>query len=921
MQADAAITKLNTNNLLLVTAESTQQFARRELGGKGWNLYLMTRAGLPVPPWIAIAARVFRRFRTRTGLDEQIKSVLSAATQNSQKLAEASAEIRRLITTVSLDEDETSAVISAFQALGGSAIAVRSSALGEDSSQQSFAGQLSSFLHVETVEDAARCLQECWASAYSERSLSYRLQSGIGLSGSFEVGVIFQRMLACEKSGVGFTVDPIRTRADVMTISAVYGLGEGLVSGQLDADTYQIQKHDGKILEQDIVHKATKLVSGNSGTTSEVAVPSALQDTPVVNAKELSELAGLLRQVERYYGRPQDIEWGYAGGTLYLLQTRPITTIKQNIDGDVLIWDNSNIVESYGGITLPLTFSFARYVYREVYVQLCTILLVPRDEIADMEHNLRNMLGLIHGRVYYNLLNWYRLITIVPGFRQNRSFMETMMGVREALADEIAARCVPPSPRHPLWRRCLRLMSGLKLFYYHATAQKLVDRFLDYFRASYAEFRAIDYTRMPADRIYEHFRALEDRLLRRWHAPIVNDLLCMIHFGVVKKLCAKWLKDQGPSLQNDLLCGEGNLESAEPTRELIRMTALVRNDSALRSLLEETPANDCLEAVMRSGNNAFKERVASYIDRFGFRCMNEMKLEQRDLHDEPAFLFVCLKNYLAGEKYDLAAYEANEKAIRQKAESIVHTALSPWRRMIFFWFLKHARRAVKNRENTRFCRTRVYGIVRTMLFAWGDDYANRGLIDKAQDIFYLTMDELHGSLDGTLAVQDLRQLISLRQQSYAQHALAEPAPRFLTRGPVYWMNEHAPVEQAESIDYTELTANQLKGIGCCPGVVTGKVKVILNPDDDMELNGEILVTARTDPGWVPLYPACSGLLVERGSLLSHSAIVAREMGLPTVVSVRDLTKRLKTGMTVRFDGTSGLIEILDETSTVLTNPP
>lgn len=914
MQTDAISTKTLSDNLLLVMATSTPQFARQELGGKGWNLYLMTRAGLPVPPWIAIAARAFHNFRKRTGLDQKIKNILSAAEQNPKQLAAASAQIRTLITSTNLDKHELEAVTTAFAGLGDSEIAVRSSALGEDSSQQSFAGQLSSFLHVKTPSDAARCLQECWASAYSERSLSYRIQSGIGLGGNFEVGVIFQQMLACDKSGVGFTVDPIRIRTNVMTVSAVYGLGEGLVSGQLDADTYQIQKHDGKLLEQDIVHKATKLISGQSGTTREVAVALNLQDAPVLNDRELAELASLLRQVEGYYGRPQDIEWGYVDRKLYLLQTRPITTIKQNLDGDVLIWDNSNIVESYGGITLPLTFSFARYVYREVYIQLCKILLVPADEIAQMEHNLRNMLGLIYGRVYYNLLNWYRLITIVPGFRQNRSFMETMMGVREALADEVAARCVPPSPRHPLWRRVLRLMSGIKLFYYHLTAQRLVDRFLEYFRKSYAEFRSIDYTRMPADRIYEHFRALEERLLSRWHAPIVNDLLCMIHFGVVKKLCAKWLKDQGPSLQNDLLCGEGNLESAEPTRELIRMSALVRNDPALRRLLEETPASDCLEAVMRSKNTEFKERIVSYIDRFGFRCMNEMKLEQRDLHDEPAFLFVCLKNYLAAGKYDLAAYEANEKAIRNKAEKTVRSALGPWRRMIFFWFLKHARRAVKNRENTRFCRTRVYGVVRTMLFAWGDDYANRGLIDKAQDIFYLTLDELHGSLDGTLTVQDLRQLIRLRQQAYAQYTLAEPAPRFITRGPVYWMNEHSPVEQAESIDYTQLETNQLKGIGCCPGVITGKVKVILNPNDDMELNGEILVTARTDPGWVPLYPACSGLLVERGSLLSHSAIVAREMGLPTIVSVRDLTKRLKTGMNVRFDGTSGLIEILDEAS-------
>jgi pyruvate,water dikinase len=899
------------SHLSLVTAASTPQFARRELGGKGWNLYLMSRAGLPVPPWVGVAARAFRVFRDRTGIGPKIDAALAGTGGEPARLAAASVAIRELILAEPLSKEERAAVEAAFSALGGGAIAVRSSALGEDSSQQSFAGQLSSFLHVESAADAARFLQECWASAYSERSLSYRLQSGLGLGHAFEVGVVFQQMLSCDKSGVAFTIDPVRSRADVMTVSAVWGLGEGLVSGLLDADTYQLAKADGKLLEQDIVEKDSMLVRGGSGATRETAVPQERQKEPVLTSGDLLELATMLREVERHYGRPQDVEWGYAGGKLYLLQTRPVTTLSKNLDGALLIWDNSNIVESYGGITLPLTFSFARYVYREVYVQLCDILLVPPDEIQQMEHNLRNMLGLIHGRVYYNLLNWYRLLTIVPGFKQNRSFMETMMGVRESLADEVAARCMPPSPRHPTWRRVLRFVSGIKLFYYHATAQRLVDRFLQYFHAVYDEFRRIDYARMPADRIYEHFRGLEDRLLRRWHAPIVNDMLCMIHFGVVKKLCAKWFPAEGASLQNDLLCGEGNLESAEPTRELIRMAALVKDEPALKKLIEETPAGDCLEAVMRSPHAAFRQRVASYIDRFGFRCMSEMKLEQRDLHDEPAFLFVCLKNYLTAGKYDLEAYEANERAIRTYAEETARKLLSPVRRAVFFWFLRHARRAVKNRENTRFCRTRVYGVVRTMLFAWGDDYASRGLIDKAADVFYLTMEELHGSLDGTLAVQDLRQLIDMRKRAYAEHEKAEPAPRFLTRGPVYWMNDHAPADEASAVDLSQLLPNQLKGIGCCPGVITGKVKVILNPGDDMQLNGEILVTARTDPGWVPLYPACSGLLVERGSLLSHSAIVAREMGLPTVVSVKGLTKRLTTGMTVRFDGATGLIEILE----------
>lgn len=137
----------------------------------------------------------------------------------------------------------------------------------------------------------------------------------------------------------------------------------------------------------------------------------------------------------------------------------------------------------------------------------------------------------------------------------------------------------------------------------------------------------------------------------------------------------------------------------------------------------------------------------------------------------------------------------------------------------------------------------------------------------------------------------------------------EPAPRFATRGPTYWNNSHFPPE--EEVELGDLKENEMKGLGCCPGIIEGTVKVILSPDDDLTLNGEILVTHRTDPGWIPLYPSAKGLLVERGGLLSHSAIVAREMGLPTIVSIKGLTKRLKTGMKIRFNGETGLIEILE----------
>jgi phosphohistidine swiveling domain-containing protein len=891
---------------MLITPRSTVAYAQREAGGKGYNLYRMGNAGFPVPAWIVLGAGVFKAF-VKDGLGDAITEVLQ---REEQDVDAAAARIHALITEAPWPAEVEQAAREAYRSLGAEVISVRSSAVEEDSPRFSFAGQLSSYLFVRSEEEALTRLRHCWASAYSARGLSYRRQHGLDVSVEAGVAVVFQQMIACETSGVLFTCDPIKGDPDVLTINAVYGLGEGLVSGLLDGDTYVVDKRSGELLSSEIADKQAQVVARPEGGVHEVPVEDkALHEVPALDTAALAALTDLGRRVEDYYQFPQDIEWGFCDGELYLLQARPVTTpVRQGV-GKLHIWDNSNIIESYGGITLPLTFSFAHYVYHQVYVQFCEILMVPPAEIRNMEPFLKNMLGSIHGRVYYNILNWYKLTSILPGFKYNRSFMETMMGTPHHLADEIADRIKPPGSQEELPAKLRRLITGGKFFYFHLTAQRLVDGFLEYFKPVYEEFRRKDYTRLPADEIYEDYKQLEQRLLRQWKAPIINDYLCMVHFGLLKKLSGQWLGQLGEALQNDLLAGEGNMESAEPTRELIRMAGSAAEEPALRELLLETPAADLMEALNQSEHSAFFGRVRRYIDNYGFRCMSEMKLEQKDLHQDPSFLFVTLKNYLRAGQIDLAEYECREREIRQGAEAKVDQHLRGWRKPVYLWSLKNARQAVRNRENLRFCRTRVYGVVRAMFHGMGRDFTARDMIDRTEDIFYLTVQELTSCFDGTLTTQDLRPLIALRKQQYAGYEEADPAPRLITRGQIYWGNDLGP-EELEVEGAEDVPEGCLKGIGCCPGTVEGTVKKIMSPDDDMELSGEILVTERTDPGWIPLYPSVSGLLVERGGLLSHSAIVAREMGLPTVVGIKGLTKQLETGMRVRFDGQSGLIEIL-----------
>ncbi len=910
--------------LLFLPGKGDPAPAAASVGGKAANLARLQAMGQTVPPWFAVTAEAFDLALAEAGLAERLDGIL-AALRDPAGVAGVSRAARRAIGEMPIPARLRTEVTSALGALSApdGFLAVRSSAAGEDSAGQSFAGLHDSFLFVRGADDVLEACRRVWASACNERALAYRLERGLPRAG-LRVAAVVQRMVDAAVSGVMFTANPVSGCAHEIVISAVFGAGEGLVSAGLDADTFTLDK-DTLAAAARLANKTEQMVfdreAGHGLTKAEV--PPERRGAATLDEAQLRAVAEAGLAIERAYGRPQDIEFCLDGaGRLHILQSRPVTTAPEYgpAAGHRLIWDNSNIIESYSGVTTPMTFSFIRRAYATVYRCFAQVMGIPAPVVRENQAVFENMLGLFRGQVYYNLLNWYRLVRLFPGFQYNKGFMESMMGVKEPV--ELRGERRPPT-RFQRWfvelPRLVRL--GLRSLGNFLRIRSLTAGFQSNFERHYRRWEAMDFDGLQPHEAMEVYREMEARLLWNWRAPIVNDFYVMIFYGTLKKLCARWCGDAKGSLQNDLICGEGGIESTEPTRWLLRLAHRAQLDPELHRLLREETGERAHETVLRDPRfEAFAREVQGYLARYGFRCMNELKLEEHSLQERPAFLYTVLRNYLVldrPEALDTEAIERRERQIRREAEARAFAAarrglLGPLRLLVFRRVLRNARLGVKNRENLRFARTRIYGLLRRLLRALGRRLAAEGVLPEADAVFYLTLDECWDFIKGTAVTTDLAALASLRRAEFERYRTEtdlQPDDRFETYGMAYHRNRFrqrggpAPAE-ADGL---------LHGIGCCPGEVEQTVKVLRTPRDDLRLAGEILVAERTDPGWVPLYPSVSGVLIERGSILSHSAIVAREMGIPTIVGIPGLTNRLRTGQRVRMDGAAGTVEILSTT--------
>lgn len=852
----------------LVLHSKSKNLSKDLVGGKAYNLHHLEELGLRVPQWLVIP---------QNELLNQVQN-LSQADASQLKDLKVSPELLEAIASFFGPDFKNGSY------------AVRSSAIDEDGKQHSFAGQFESYLHVKPAQITEKIIA-VWRSAFSDRVQEYRKQNK--LDKQVGIAVIVQRMVNSEVSGVAFGANPISGSLDSKVINAVYGLGEGLVSGALNADNYTLEGHK---IEKDICQKTEQFIAQpQSGGIEKVPVAAELQNRSSLSDSEVLELAAILDQLASHLKAPQDIEFAIEKGKIYLTQTRPITTLSKP-DGEYILWDNSNIIESYPGITTPLTFSFILKMYDQVYRQFVGLMGVPKKQIEQHAEVFANTLGLVRGRVYYNLLNWYKMLAMLPGYSINAENMERMMGVKERF--ELKEKFTMNKGR-ARYRMVLMVLQMMSLQVQLPSRRK---RFLKHLNKVISHYKKIDFKQLSADAIIQHYQNFEQDLLLKWKAPLINDFFAMIWFGMLEKQ-SQQLCPQEPNLHNDLLCGSQDIISVEPIHRSMAIAQIIHDDAAAKELFLEEDPQQIWQRLQSGDYPKLKAKVEEYLSKFGDRCIGELKLESYSYAQKPELFLKLIKTYVQQGIHLKNQESGIEDEIRNRAEEKVFSVLSrkPLKRWWFKFILKMTRDLVSNRENLRFERTRGFGMVRTMMNALGEVWHREGLLPEPRAIFYLKLDEILEPNPGQWP-----QLIQERQEEFDRYRKQEiPKERFYTYG--YNFKD----EYIYSQEKLEAALDDLKGVGCCPGIVEGQVQVVMDPQELDSLNGKILVTSSTDPGWVTLFPTASAIVVERGSLLSHSAIVSREMGIPCIVGVSGLLRSLKTGDKIKMDGSSGIIKRLE----------
>ncbi|MDJ1505913.1 PEP/pyruvate-binding domain-containing protein [Xanthocytophaga agilis] len=744
--------------------------------------------------------------------------------------------------------------------------ALRSSAGVEDGTHQSYAGIFTTVLNCSTKSLPAALVNVI-------EGFKQVNTSGYHMGDGFSFHVVLQKMVQGEISGVGFSTDPLDHDGDHPLINILPGLGFKLVSGEENGMEITLSSTGPKAISKEETYKG-EVFNGGYKPITLTGDALFLGITPY-----LQEIGQQLKKLEELKGFPVDTEFTLYNGRIYWLQVRPITSLVPK--GAYTVWDNSNLSINYPGITLPLTSSYMLHSYSMAYKQMCRFLGSGNVFIERNKSLFNSMVGSIKGGMYYNITAWQQLLYQLP-FGSNTSQMITKM-----LGADPAKFSKPITKASPIVyaRLFLNLLKSILFF------GKYKAKYLAQYEATRRQFEERNLDAETHQGLIAIYKEMEYNLGRYWYPPMINGFFAMLSYNGFKKVLSRSrLNDTFPNFLNDTIAGIGDVVSVDIVKALQDLIYRLHHNEMVKKILLEEDSSKALQAIEVHHSESYA-LITNYLKKYGERCdEGEMKMETVNYREGPSKFIALLKANLSLPYHKREQKEPFDykKVLKEQYR------YNPLKHLLLSWGLKFTINRVRDRENFRFIRTKSFAMARQIFRKMDKCLLNQGLIHSAGDSLYLTFEELTDP-----GITSYKETISKRKEEYELYQNEYRYVRYHEiEGVLY------PIEKRES-----LPKGELSGTGCSSGIVIGEaVQVTVQNIQDLDVNDKILVAPFFEPGWIGVFARARGLVAERGSLLSHTAILCREMGIPLIVGVKKATTAIIHGEKIKINGATGSIE-------------
>ncbi|RJG23501.1 phosphoenolpyruvate synthase [Paenibacillus thiaminolyticus] len=844
------------------------------VGGKGLNLAELSKIeGIQVPEGFCVTTVGYQKAIKQ---NETYHALLNRLTmlnvEDRDQIGDISRKIRQIILEVEIPSDVVKAVTQYLSQFGEEhAYAVRSSATAEDLPYASFSGQQDTYLNIIGKKAILQHISKCWASLFTDRAVIYRMQNGFDHSHVY-LAVIVQRMVFPQASGILFTADPITSNRKVISIDASFGLGEALVSGLVSADCYKVK--EGEIVDKRIAAKKLAVYGRKEGGTETQQIAPEQQKTQTLTEQQILQLARIGRHIEAYFGCPQDIEWCLVDDTFYIIQSRPITTlypIPEANDQENRVYVSAGHQQMMTDPMKPLGLSFFQFTNPAPMRKAGGRLFVDVTPMLASSDNILNYLG------RSDPLIKDALMTIIE-----RDFIKTLPDDNKT-----------PSPIKSIAETMREIESN----------PSIVPDLIQRSQASIEELKQNIQTKSGSDLIDFILEDLQQLKKFVFDPQSLRVILAAMDAATwINENMNEWLgeKHAADTLSQSV---PGNITS-EMGLALLDVADVIRPYPEIIEYLQHVKDEQFLDELLSlDGGPETRDAIYAYLDKYGMRCAGEIDMTRTRWIEKPITLVPLIlgniKNFepnASQRKFEQGQQEALKKE-QELLERLKQLPDGEQKAKETKQAIDFIRNYSGYREYPKYGMVHRYFVYKQALLKEAEQLVQADIIHEKEDIFYLALEELHevvrtNKLD--------YHIINKRKDEYNYYEKLTP-PRVITSDGEIISGEYKR---------ENLPDEAIIGLPVSSGVIEGRARVILNMEDaDLE-DGDILVTAFTDPSWTPLFVSIKGLVTEVGGLMTHGAVIAREYGLPAVVGVESATKLIKDGQRIRVHGTEGYIEIL-----------